>query len=387
MTVLRLRATSETVLAVCGELGLVVRLERSTADVRRHWHVGRPSSAGTLELTETPDGVELRVAANRDGGWATATARQLAEGLGDRNLLKRRRAGVFLAALATALVAAPLTTAGPRLPEAQPVDAISGLLAQFETHPVVAVGEIHGWPREHDFLRALIRDPRFGATVNDIVVEFGNQRYQSLVDRYVLDGERIPYKRVRQAWTMTTQRPTGVWDVPIYQQFYVAVRNHNLTLPREQRVRLVLGDSPIDWRQIKRWTCDRPRLDCFDYWLGRRDVDFAAAVEREVLAKGHRALVIAGGFHVIRGPFTDGDNVTAAVEREHPRSVFVALPYNSWAQDSPERREIESWPTPSLAVVSGTWLGVLDASVAVAERLVGVRLDALTDGYLYLGRW
>jgi hypothetical protein len=61
-------------------------------------------------------------------------------------------------------------TAGP-IP-ALPSDPITGILDAFRSHRMVALGEgTHGNEQGHAFRLALIRDPRFAQTVNDIVVE------------------------------------------------------------------------------------------------------------------------------------------------------------------------------------------------------------------------
>jgi hypothetical protein len=76
---------------------------------------------------------------------------------------------------------------------AVPVDPITGILDAFQSHNVVALGEgLHGNAQGHAFRLALIRDPRFPTIVDDIVVEFGNARYQALMDRFV-QGEEVPY--------------------------------------------------------------------------------------------------------------------------------------------------------------------------------------------------
>jgi hypothetical protein len=299
-------------------------------------------------------------------------------------LRRARSRGVRLLALAaSALFLGPVQPADP-----VPVDAADGIFQAFASYPLVAVGEIHGWAREHAFLRSLIRDPRFSADVNDVVVEFGNARYQGLVDRYVLDGQTIPLKRLQQAWMMTTQRPTGAWEDPIYRRFYIALHNLNLTLLPQRRVRLVLGDPPIDWRRIKHWNCPPVRSDCFDFWMSRRDVDFAAVVEREVLDKGRRALVVAGDFHVLhRAPASDGDNVTTLIERRRPGAMFVAVPYDGWLERGASRGiDVEAWPNPSLAILSGTTLGSVDASALLSDNLAGATFEAVADACLYLGR-
>jgi hypothetical protein len=60
------------------------------------------------------------------------------------------------------------------------------------------------------FRLSLIQDPRFPATVNDIVVESGNSLYQDIMDRFVR-GEDVRDKDLRQVWQNTTQVGT-VWD-------------------------------------------------------------------------------------------------------------------------------------------------------------------------------
>jgi hypothetical protein len=86
---------------------------------------------------------------------------------------------------------ARLAPAGPDAGRpAAPVNAIDGILAAFESHPIVALPDSHGSNQAHAFLLSLIRDPRFAQTVDYIVVEFGNARYQDVADRF-LRGEEV----------------------------------------------------------------------------------------------------------------------------------------------------------------------------------------------------
>ena len=63
---------------------------------------------------------------------------------------------------------------------AVPVEPVVALLDAFESHDVVALGDPHGNERAHAFRLSLIRDDRFVSAVDDIVVEWGNARYQDL---------------------------------------------------------------------------------------------------------------------------------------------------------------------------------------------------------------
>ena len=68
-----------------------------------------------------------------------------------------------------------------------PIDLV---LIAFNQHPLVALceGAGHGQLETRDFFAALIRDRRFALTVRNIVIEFGNGRYQAVMDRYVTGG-------------------------------------------------------------------------------------------------------------------------------------------------------------------------------------------------------
>jgi hypothetical protein len=175
---------------------------------------------------------------------------------------------------------------------AVPLDPNSAIIDAFRTHDIVAMGEgSHGNHQAHAVRLALIRDPRFAAVVQDIVVEFGSARYQELMDRFV-EGAEIAYESLRRAWMDTTQ-PDAIWDSPIYEEFFRAVRAVNAALPRGKRLRVLLGDPPIDWDSVK----TREDLDRF---ATKRDEHAAELIRRETLARGRKALVIYGDQHFTR---------------------------------------------------------------------------------------
>jgi hypothetical protein len=69
------------------------------------------------------------------------------------------------------------------------------------------------------------------------------------MDRFTR-GEDVPNDTLRQVWQNTTQ-PHPLWDVPIYEEFFRAVRAVNQSLPNDRQLRVVLGDPPIDWDRLK----------------------------------------------------------------------------------------------------------------------------------------
>ena len=312
---------------------------------------------------------------------------------------------LLCAAATDGLADAQRTVAGT---PAVPIEPITGILEMFKTHDVVALGEgSHGNEQGHAFRLALIRDPRFAATVNDIVVEFGNALYQDVIDRFVR-GEPVAYEELRKVWQDTTQRTT-VWDRPIYEAFYRAVRDVNATLPVERRLRVLLGDPPIDWQDPQSRSGTR-RTDDFP----------VSVIQREVIAKKRRALVIFGGMHLIRKrtPFLPPTNaalapMAAAVTKLFEGSmvaqldrlgvrVFVVATSTDFDM-STVQSNVVTWPRPSLALIRGTALG-LESSVdyfALARPVIRGRggieerlqldvagapsMQEVVDAMLYLG--
>jgi hypothetical protein len=295
-------------------------------------------------------------------------------------------------ALALLVLAPAVSAAIPPGPDPIPVEPYAGILGQFEQRPLVAFLESHGSAPQHRFLRSLVARPEFGRTVDAVVVEFGSARYQVTIDRYVR-GARVPLSSLSKVWTRTTQ-DSGVWNDPIYHEFFRAVRAANAQRPAGERIRVLLGDPPIDWRRIRTRMCPRrPGPTCHDYWIGRRTEHYASVVLDKVLARGQRALLIAGVFHLIRPPAGGHLNETGILERRYPGSVFTVKPHESWAGPDWEEldRRLAAWPVPSLAVTRGTWLGALNASLAFtgvpsSTPLLAGRLEERMDGYLVVGR-
>src|SRR3954464_15976843 len=92
----------------------------------------------------------------------------------------RRVLAVFAATIAAIAPATPAIAAPTRADT-----TASALLDAFAPHQIVALGQVHDLRQEDDFILDLLHQPRFADTVDSVVVEFGNARYQSRVDRYI----------------------------------------------------------------------------------------------------------------------------------------------------------------------------------------------------------
>jgi hypothetical protein len=276
---------------------------------------------------------------------------------------------IVVALTVMALTVMALTAMAPAVmaqSAARPAEPIGAILDAFRTHSIVALGEDHGNEQEHVFLRALVRDPRFAATVNDVVVEFGNARYQEVMDRFVR-GEQVADDELRRVWLDTTGI-TGVWERPIYEEFYRAVRAANATLPRERQLRVVLGDLPVDWDTAQRTprTPDQRRLygqvvpDNPPEGFMDRDFHTANVVRREVLAKKRRALIIYGDMHLTRR----STSIVGRLESDPGERIFSIKTATRRTHDTliTLQPDASSWPVPSVAPTAGTVLKQQDFS-------------------------
>ncbi len=228
-----------------------------------------------------------------------------------------------------------------------PLDAVTTILDAFREHDVVALDEPHGDERAYAFRTALVRDPRFTAVVNDILVESGNSRYQPVMDRFA-GGEHVPDVELKRVWQDTTMAGT-IWDRPIYEEFFRTVRAVNDALPSHRRLRVLLGDPPIDWVTI-RTPEDLRRVHRAP---PGRSAHPAEILVRESVSKKRRALVVYGGLHLIRQNAA-GPNLIEHAERAGARA-FVILTHPFASLDALGVGHAD-WPTPSLALTGGSSL-------------------------------
>src|SRR2546430_9217087 len=202
-----------------------------------------------------------------------------------------------------------------RLPdEAAGLDGIvRTLISAFDEADIVALGEAHGRRLDSDLRIALVRHPDFAKKVRSVVVEFGSTTEQSTLDRYIR-GENVSRAQLEQVWKTTTQAHNGVWDSPIYADFFAAVRDVNSRLPADARIRVFGGDpGPGDNRS--------------------RETAAVAVVKEQVLEKHGKALVIYGAAHFYRTMPMDyfssvgkDIGIVRMLEMAYPGRTFVVIP-------------------------------------------------------------
>jgi outer membrane protein OmpA-like peptidoglycan-associated protein len=260
----------------------------------------------------------------------------------------------------------------PDVRDFRPQPAAQLLVSSFERFPLVAFSEPgHGAAGTKEFLSALVRQPAFAGTVNDIVVEFGNARYQDVVDRYTA-GERVARDELKLAWENTTVA-TGVWTAPMYEAVLIDIRAFNSTLPPGQRIRVLLGDPPIDWNVVR-----GPADEDMNDW---RDAHFAWVVEEQVMKRGRRALLWIGGAHLgrkVRFP----NSLIHLLDERFPNQTFVVQAIDRQDAAPHVMSRLRPWPSFAAAPVRGTWFGGLDAA-DVGFRLSTGTVEQNIDAALF----
>ena len=281
--------------------------------------------------------------------------------------------------------------AHPEGAEPVPEQAVPAILAAFEKYQVVAIPEAHGMKDVDDFILSLIRNPAFPEKVNDIAVECGNSLYQPILDRYIA-GADVPFTEVRKVWRNTTQPMCGMSG--FFEQFFPLVRAINQKLPPEKRLRVLAGDPPIDWDQIK------SSQDIAKF--SDRDASIASVMEKEALSKHRKALMLFGIFHLMHGAGVGAGNAVTIYEKHYPNVTFVISDLGIFDTSSPDRSSspFAAWPVPSLLRAKGSRLGALglshfypptiwtDSACNVYNEFPKNEqkaMSVLVDAFLYLG--
>jgi uncharacterized iron-regulated protein len=256
---------------------------------------------------------------------------------------------------------------------------IDALVSEFDHADIVALGDDHWRKADSDIRIRLVQHPEFVSKVSSIVVEFASTGQQAVLDRYIR-GEDVPIAELRNVWRTTTQI-NGVWDSPVYAQFFAAVREVNRTLPEKMRLRVFAGDPPTG--------SDVPR-----------DLSAFSVIKEQVLNKGRKALVIYGAAHLWRAYPTHQARLQNMLEPAAPGRVFVVIAKGGASEEyrtferalkTPERpvlvqldkQPFRDFPADEFfandlkKLVNGQWVSAFQST--------GITLGQMADAFIYLG--
>ena len=249
-------------------------------------------------------------------------------------------------------------------------EVVNSILGAWETADVVCLGEDHGRHYDSELRMALVRHPDFPRTVRVIVIESANPIHQDILDRFILEGAAMSREELAPVWRDATG--AEVWESSIYEQFLRAVRDVNLGLPRDQRLRVLGGDSKIDWSKITKPEELVPLLN--------RGGNIRNIIAEEILEPRVKGLAIYGAAHCTK------------VGGGFPGDLAARYPPNRmWSIWSLSRRGVQEGrqvfglgSEPAYIVVNGTRWAALH-SAGLLERFERLTLGEVLDAIVYHG--
>jgi len=194
---------------------------------------------------------------------------------------------------------------------------VQTLVSAFDHVDIVALGENHWNKMDSDLRIALVRSTEFAKKARFIVVEFASTAQQLTLDRYIR-GDDVRPAELQRVW-QTTSQTGGIWDSPIYADFFAAVRDVNKKLTAGEQVRVLAGDPPAG------------------SGLGR-DATAFSVLQEQVLKTHSKALLIYGSGHLLRAVPDPIPRLTKQLDTSYPGSTFVVITAGG---PHPESQEFE----------------------------------------------
>jgi hypothetical protein len=180
---------------------------------------------------------------------------------------------------------------------------------------------------------------------------------------------------VRPVWRDTTLLMCNLSG--FYEELFPVIRRINQKLPSQRKLRVLAGDSPLDWSKVT----ERSEVPM------DRDARVASIMQNEVLSKHRKAFMLFGTFHLLHINKTAPRGLESAVQRyekNYPGVTMVigdqlvffdSTDLANYNGDDLESR-MASWPVPSLVQnIESTWLADVDRAY----------FSQMVDAYLYLG--
>lgn len=268
-------------------------------------------------------------------------------------------------------------------------DAIQYVANSLKEFPIVCIGEYHGSKNLHDFFTRLLADETVQENLDVIIVEFVNATHQSLVDDYI-SGKDISFQEISEAWRNTCISPLTTWDSPLYYEFLKRVREINKTLSQNRKIRILGGDPPINWENVKSMT---------DIWavMSQRNSFPAQLAIEQAIEKNKKVLIVYGAAHltnvpdIVKGKERKG--IVNIIRKKNPGKVKVFSTVNTKDLNIEDR--ISDFKLDNIYELDKHWLGSISAGYyfpAVfypngekAAPYKGHLLRDLFDALIYIG--
>lgn len=258
---------------------------------------------------------------------------------------------------------------------------VEGVQQAYKHHQVVAIGDYHWNNKVMLNINQLIQTPNFLSEVKQLVVEFGNARYQSELDRYLsgqTQDDSILKLLRRNALFFTA------WMPEVYADFFRIVRAYNMRVDKDQKVKVWLAESPVYWEDIQSQAQWQALAD-------NKTTGFYQTVQQAIYTQD-KVLMVFGAFHLLKiKAAQNAANLPLATLLNHtyPQQIYTIWPIT----DAPVNAALVGLAIPSLLktnVAQGKHLKLTDVMPKAKVRLARLgQQDAsvaeVVDALLYVG--
>jgi hypothetical protein len=140
---------------------------------------------------------------------------------------------------------------------------------------------------------------------------------------------------------------------------------------------VLLGDPPFDWEKATR--------DSALQIVRQRDPFAADLIQREVLSKKRRALLVYGDGHFFRRGPLSASNIIGRLTASTQGHIFNIWTHTTASDLRTLQPDISQWAVPALALTKGTILGTTPFSFYFRGGLDGSVMEEQFDAVLYVG--
>lgn len=268
------------------------------------------------------------------------------------------------------------------------VNAEDYIIQAFKKCNIIGLGEgRHHLENSHQFFKKMFDNKIIQETINIVIVEFANTNYQDILDRYIF-GEEVPINELRKVWRESTQSIERFGEATIYFELLKKIRTLNLSLSKNNKIRVLGGDPPIDWKTVR-------SLKDYNKSNSQRDIYPAELAIEYGVNRSMKVLVIYAEYHITKmmdKTASDQPSITAYVNNRYPGAMKVIAVLNP--QEFQLEEQTKNCPLYSIIDFSMGEIGNLpaekyftqifnkDGKVTLFE---GCKVKELFDAFLYIG--
>src|SRR5579872_487877 len=173
------------------------------------------------------------------------------------------------------------------------VNAEDYIIQTFQKGNIIGLGEGgHHLENSHQFFQKMFDNKLIQNTINIVIIEFANANYQDILDRYIF-GEEVTLNELRKVWRESTQCIGRFGEADIYFDLLKKIRTVNLSLSESNKIRVLGGDPPINWKTIR-------SLEDYNESNSQRNIYPAELVIEYGINRAMKVLVLYAEYHITK---------------------------------------------------------------------------------------